>query len=303
VNASRSWYVTGLTGGVGAAAALGKVIGLSHEQMCSAIGIGAMQASGTRASHASDAIALVPGLAARNGVAAALLAEAGLVCNVNAIDGRHGLLDAIAPDTKPATLVHCLGKTYELSSVSYKPYPCGIVIHPTIDACLDLRVSGNVASGAIERIEMDVQADTLTLCWRKLPTTELEAQVSLYHWAAAALVFGAAGVEQGRIAAVNDPEVRALQDLMHARVDPALARDQARVTIVWKDGEVCEGYVDHAIGSIDKPMTQAQLDEKFIALCTARLGDRNTASLLEMCRDPKLDQNVTDLFRYATPLR
>ncbi len=85
-----------------------------------------------------------------------------------------------------------------------------------------------------------------------MPVTELEAQVSLYHWAAAALVYGAAGVEQGRLGVVEDPEVRKLQELMEARVDPALARDQARVTIFFKDGDVCEGYVDHAIGSIDR---------------------------------------------------
>jgi 2-methylcitrate dehydratase PrpD len=300
VKASRGWYVTGLAGGVGAAAAIGKLMNLPTAQLGWALGLGAMQAAGTRASHASLAIALVPGFAARNGVAAALLAQAGVTCGVGAIDGRNGLLQVIAPETDAGVLTRGLGSEFELLNNSYKPYPCGIVIHPSIDACFKLR-AGGVTPDAIERIELDVHADTLTLCWRKLPQTELDAQVSLYHWVAAALVFGAAGVEQGRIAAINNPEVRKLQDIAEARADAAIARDQARVRIFLHGGAIRESFIEHAIGSTARPMTDQQLADKFTVLCTPTFGAARTLRLLDMCRTPRLDQPVSDLFTLATP--
>jgi 2-methylcitrate dehydratase PrpD len=301
VKASRGWYVTGLTGGVGAAAAVSKLMGLPVDQLGWALGLGAMQAAGTRASHASLAIALVPGLAARNGLAAALLAQGGVSCGPGAIDGRHGLLEVIAPETDSSILTRGLGKAFELLNNSYKPYPCGIVIHPSIDACFELRAGGAIAADKIERIELDVHADTLTLCWRKLPRDEGEAQVSLFHWAAAVLSFGAAGVEQGRIAAINNADVRKLQEVMEARADPSLARDQARVRIFFRDGSMRESHVEHAIGSIARPMTQEQLEVKFTALCAGRLGAQSAARLLDICRAPMLDQEVSELFGLATP--
>ncbi|MEJ0022065.1 MAG: MmgE/PrpD family protein [Alphaproteobacteria bacterium] len=283
-----------------AAAAIGKLMRLPAEQIGWALGLGAMQAAGTRASHGSLAIALVPGFAARNGVAAAQLAEAGISCGP--------WRDRRAP--RPARS-HRAGngrisahtrsrRRVGIHEQRLKPYPCGIVIHPSIDACLALRAAG-VAADAIDRVELDVQADTLTLCWRKLPQNELDAQVSLFHWAAAALVFGKAGVEQGRLGAINNTQVRSLQARMEARADPALARDQARVRIFLKDGSMRESFIEHAIGSIARPMTDQQLADKFTALCTPMLGAPRTAHLLAICGKPPLDQPVAGLFTDATP--
>ena len=91
---------------------------------------------------------------------------------------------------------------------AYKPYPCGIVIHSAIDACLELVRKHKPNPDDIAEVAFDVTPGALALCWRKLPDTELEAQVSLYHWLAATLIHGEATVTQAQLACIQDPRVR-----------------------------------------------------------------------------------------------
>jgi 2-methylcitrate dehydratase PrpD len=228
------------------------------------------------------AIAFVPGLAARNGVAAAHLALADFACSDAVIEGRNGLLRVLAPQAAPETVIEGLGSRYEMLGNAYKPYPCGIVIHASIDACLALASHCPVPE-AIESVRLAVHADTMALCWRRLPATTLEAQVSLFHWAAAALIRGAAGLEEGDADAIADARIRALQDRMEAQVDPALASGQARVEIRLKDGTTRHHSVTEATGSLERPMNDAQLAEKFRALARRRLGEAQVEALLQAC--------------------
>jgi 2-methylcitrate dehydratase PrpD len=280
---SQGWYVTGVSGGIGAAAAAARILEVPHRETVSALGLAASQAAGLRATHGSMAIAFVPGFAARNGLAAACLAAAGFGCGDAVIEGRHGLLPVLAPGADPEALLHGLGTSFEMLGNAYKPYPCGIVIHPGIDACLDI-ARRCPTPDAVARVDLAVHVDALALCWRKLPATALEAQVSLFHWAAAALVRGAAGLEEGDAAAVADPRVRAVQEVMQARADPALASGQARVEVRLKDGTVLRAEVAQATGSLERPMGDDELEAKFRALARLRLDEARTEKLLQACR-------------------
>ncbi|PPK41020.1 2-methylcitrate dehydratase PrpD [Trinickia symbiotica] len=280
--ASQGWYITGVSGGIGAAAAAALLLGASHAEFITALGLAASQAAGLRATHGSMAVAFVPAFAARNGLAAAQLAMAGFTCGDKVIEGRNGLLPVLAPDADPTVIYRDLGIQFELLGNAYKPYPCGIVIHPSIDGCLDIaRRAGS--SNAIAQIELDVHADALFLCWRKLPTTELEAQVSLFHWAAAALARGQAGLDEGNAAAIADPEIRRLQSVMNAKVDPALASGQARVRVSLNDGTVLHSNVTQTTGSLERPMTNEELSAKFRLLASHRLSDESVDTLLQSC--------------------
>lgn len=281
--ANLGWFMTGLSGGIGAAAAAGRLLGLDHERMVWALGLAATQAGGFRATHGSMAITYVPGMAARNGVVAAYLASAGFDCGSIAVDGRNGLLQVLT-GAKDSQLIRAeLGTRYEFLNNTYKPYPCGIVIHPAIDACLDLVRNQGVKAEDIERVDLRVHPDALNLTWRKLPDNAMDAQVSLFHWVAAALVHRAAGLSQGDIDCVLDPRVRALQERTQAEAVATMADNEAEVEIRLMSGRVLSSHVHDATGSVTNPMTDEQLVEKFRALVGPVLGEAGWTRLLHAC--------------------
>jgi 2-methylcitrate dehydratase PrpD len=279
------WYMTGLSGGIGAAAAVGRILGLSHEQMVYALGLAASQAGGLRAAHGSMAITFVPGIAARDGVVAAYLAAADYSCSDIAIDGKNGLLQVLTGATDGSLISDDLGSRYEMLNNAYKPYPCGIVIHPAIDACLHLVREQGVDYRKIARVDLRVYPDALNLCWRKLPDNALDALVSLFHWVGVALVRGSAGVREGEVASVMDPDVRAIQERTEAVADPALANNQAVVRVTLADGTMHEWMTRNAIGSVTNPMTDAQLATKFYDLVAPILGEHRSGALLNKCEN------------------
>lgn len=281
--ASMGWYITGLSGGIGAAMAVGHLLKLDHPAFVSAAGLAATQACGLRATHGSMAIAYVPGLAAKSGVEAAFLAQAGFECSPIAIDGRNGLLQVLNSKGDAAQITKALGTDFELLNNAYKPYPCGIVIHPAIDGCLKIVRDNSVDCLDIDRIRLDVHPDAMTLTWRQLPDTELDAQVSLYHWVAAALVFKKAGIAEGGLHAIRDSRVRQLQTQTDVNVDEALKDNQARVTLIMKDGRHLVAEITNATGSVTNPMSTAQLVEKFRSLSEPVLGKDRMEATLDSC--------------------
>ncbi len=280
--AHKGIYVTGVSGGVGAAAAAALLLGADQRQMTAALGLAAGQAAGFRATHGSMAIATPPAFAARNGLTAAHLALADFTCGDAVIEGKNGLMEVLAPGGHAETIIDGLGERFEMLGNAYKAYPCGIVIHPSIDACLEL--AGRIPSAAaISTARLAVHADALALCWRKLPETPLEAQVSLYHWAATTLARGSATLEEAEAAAVHDPVIRELQTRMIAEVDPALADGQARVELRLHDGSVLTSEVLQASGSLERPMSDEALSEKFRTLARYRFASDHAETLLHAC--------------------
>ena len=223
---SGGWYITGVTGSIGAAAAVGRVLGLDRTAMVSAIGLAAAQSCGTRGTHASMACAYVPAIAAQAGFTAAMMARAGFECGAAAVAGRNGVVEVIAPKADHARDHPRFRSHWEVLGNAYKPYPCGIVIHSAIDACLELVRKHKPNPGDIAEVAFEVTPGALALCWRKLPNTELEAQVSLYHWLAATLIHGEATVTQAQLACIQDKRVRDLQSRINATSNPG-ARDRS----------------------------------------------------------------------------
>lgn len=295
--ANQGWYMTGLSGGIGAAAAVGYLLKLSREQLVYAIGLAAMQASGTRATHGSMAITFVPGIAARDGVVAAYMAAADFSCSPIAIDGRNGLLQVLTARQDASQIRDGLGTRFEMLNNTYKPYPCGIVIHPAIDACLHLVHRQQVRFQDIERIALKVHPDALNLCWRKLPESVLDAQVSLYHWIAACLVFGQAGVAQGEREAVMHADVRQLQTRAHAVADTTLGSNQAVVVVHLHDGQTREYKTEDVTGSVTNPMSDAQLNEKFLSLVSPVLGAKRAQVLLDKCLHMQSVNGVAEILQ------
>ena len=131
---SVSWTMTGLVGGIGAAAALARLLPLDEAQLVSALGIAATQAAGFREGVGSMTRDLPMAQAARSGVEAALLAQQGFTSSIHALDGARGFARVFATTPNLDAATRELGRRYEFMNNTYKPYPCGIVIHPIIDA-------------------------------------------------------------------------------------------------------------------------------------------------------------------------
>jgi 2-methylcitrate dehydratase PrpD len=150
------WYLTGLTGGIGAAAAAGKLMGLSAEQIVWACGIACGQGSGFRAMHGSMCSPLVPAHAGHTGLRAAFMAAKGYTSTSHHVDGDRGFLEMYAQKANPAAVTDRLGSQFEVMRNTYKPYPCGIVLHPLIDGCLQVAAQSGAPAAAIERVEVKV---------------------------------------------------------------------------------------------------------------------------------------------------
>jgi len=277
------WYMTGVTGAVGVAAGVGKLMGLSEQQLAWAMGLAAMQAGGLRASHGSMSSALIPGDAGRNGLLAAHLAAGDFTCHDDALGATHGLLQLFGQPANPAALSERLGRHWECMNVSLKPFPSGCLTHAVVDACLQLVQAHDFVAADIERVDLRVHRLAEGLTGRRTPQHSFDAQASIYHWAAAVLRHRRAGLAEASDACVHDPEVVALRGRVVATVDEALAPDSAQAAVTLRDGRRLEAAVGPCIGSAARPMTDQELDAKLRRQVGDVLGRDHAEQLSRYC--------------------
>ncbi len=277
------WHITGTAGVFGAAAASGKLLGLSEQQMVWALGLAATQPVGLREMFGTMTKSFHPGRAAQNGLTAALLASRNFTSSDQAIEAKRGWANTLSTAHRYGQITDKLGETYEISLNTYKPFACGIVIHPAIDGCIQLRNRYNLTAAQIERIELKVHPLVLELTGKKTPQTGLEGKFSVFHAAAVAIVQGAAGEKQFSDRVVRDPVIMALRDRVVAVIDPTIHEEQVRVAITLKDGRRVEEYIEHAIGSLQRPMTDADLESKFADLADGVLPKSQARRLMDLC--------------------
>jgi 2-methylcitrate dehydratase PrpD len=263
---NAGWHITATCGIFGAAAACAKLLDLDTKATAWALGIAANQAAGTTGAHGSMTKSWNMAHAARNGLMAALLAARGFTSTEQALEGERGFTRVFAQRCDLDEIIRGLGETWELAQNTYKPYPCGIVAHPVIDACLALRDDARVAPDAIERIELRVHPLVRMLMGNATPLTGLEAKLSVQHCAAAALIYGQVGVREFTDACVNDVAVVALRARAMLVEDPAMPKEAAGVTVHASGGSTFDKYVPHASGSLDRPMSDEALGRKFHSL-------------------------------------
>ena len=256
---ARGWHITSTCGVFGAAAAAAKLLGLDAIQTWHALGIAASQSAGIIENLPSAAKNVSVGNAARNGLFAALLAEQGYTAAPAAIEGPLGWGRAMGDEPAVAEIIDGLGERWELLSNTYKPYPCGIVMHSVIDACLELRQQ--VAPDEIARVV--ISGEQLLLDRGDRPVAnERDARVSIHHCAAVAFLFGAAGLEEFSEAAVHDPAVVVLRAKTEARVDAASPRGAATAEVFTHDGRQLRSTVLHAKGSKERPLSDEEIEMK-----------------------------------------
>lgn len=276
------FYVTGLTAPIGVALAIGNLLRLDTQKMGWAIAIAASQAGGFRATQGSMTAHFRPGHAARSGIWAAILAAKGFSGNEVSLEAGKGFFDVYAMDADLARAVDGLGEHHEMLNNAYKPYPCGIVIHPTIDACLDVRGQFS-GSGVPSRATLRVHPLALSLCGIREPKSTLESLNSLHHWAAAALVHGRAGIPEMLPDCIADPAVAQLRSRIEVIADSSIGSDQAEVEATLADGRILRAQVQCARGSKMRPMSDGDLDAKFKSQAGLILPEASAEKLRGLC--------------------
>jgi 2-methylcitrate dehydratase PrpD len=278
------WHITGTAGVFGAAAAVGKLLGLDEQRMTWALGIAGTQSSGFREMFGTMCKSFHPGRAAQNGMMAAFLAEQDFTSSNQVLEAKRGFCNVMSTARNYDEITGRLGETWEIALNSYKPFACGIVIHPTIDACIQLRNEHNLKAEDIQGIVAKVHPLVLELTGKKTPQVGLEGKFSVYHSAAVAVIHGAAGEEEYSDDCVRDPRVVTLRDKVEAIASPSIREDEVYVTMRLKDGRTVETHIEHAIGSLERPMSDADIDAKFRKLAGAVLPKAQIEKLLTLCR-------------------
>ncbi|VUD75000.1 2-methylcitrate dehydratase [Methylobacterium symbioticum] len=277
------WHITGTAGVFGAAAAAGKLMGLTEQQMVWALGLAASQPVGLRESFGSMNKSFNPGRAASNGLFAAILAAKGYTSSDGMIEAKRGWANTVSTKQDYREITEGLGTRYETLLNTYKPFACGIVMHPAIDAAIQVRDADNVKPEDVARIDLKVHPLVLELTGKTAPKTGLEGKFSIYHAVAVALVEGAGGEKQFSDRAVNDPRVVALRQKVVPVVTPGIEAAQVDMSVVLTDGRTLNRRIAHAIGSVEKPMTDAMLERKFADLADGVLPGPQAARVMRLC--------------------
>src|SRR4051812_47577976 len=210
---SFAWSGTGITVGLGAAMAAGRMLRLDTQRMRVAMGLALSEACGFRAMHGTASVAFMPAHSGQMGLRAALLAERGFTAGLSALEGKSGYLSTFCTQPNLDALAGGLGERFELLRNTYKAYPCGIVIQPIIDACLKLRQDHHPEPDRIASVAIQASPGAMALCDNRDPKTEMQAHVSLHHWTAVAFIRGTARIiDMDTETAVKDPALMAFQN-------------------------------------------------------------------------------------------
>ena len=293
------WHITGTAGTLGAAAACARLLNLDETRSLYALGTAATQAAALREMFGSMCKSFHVGRAAQSGLSAALLAGGGFTSAETALEGTRGFIHVVSTSPDPAALTAGLGEDYELLRNTYKPYACGLVIHPTIDGCIQLRERHKLRGPEVERIDLVVNSLALELTGKPTPRNGLEGKFSVFHAAAAAILDGAGGEAQFSDARVQAADCVALRARVKAKVDPKMDKEQGLITITTTSGAQHALRIEHCAGSLERPLTDAELDGKFLALAEPELGNRAATALAAL--RSLATRNTADFTRAAVP--
>ena len=298
---NKGWHITSTCGVFGAAAASGKLLGLDERQLISALGIASTQSSGLCECLGMPAKSVSVGNAARNGLWSALLAEKGFGGPVEPLTGRQGFYNAMGDAPDVSRITDRLGESFEIMATSYKPYPCGFVIHPVLDCVLDWRRDHPAAD--VTRVV--VRGNPLLAHRTDRPdiATGRESQVSVQHAVAAALVHGAAGLDQFTDACVADPRVRALRGKVEVVRDEAFSTIAAAVEITTADAAVHRLSQSAARGSDINPMSDRDLEAKLRTSAAVWNPKADVTPLIDAIWTLDESADVARLASLAVPVR
>lgn len=298
----RGWHITATCGIFGAALAAGKILGLDRDGLVAALGNASAQSSGLVETLGFMAKSAGVGNAARNGLLSAMLAQRGFGGSPRPLEGRFGFFNVMADAADPAEVADGLGRRWEMLANIHKPYPCGIVLNAVIDGCLRLRPLLGGAPDDLESVTLYGHPLLGQRADRPDVVTGREAQVSAQHAVAICLIHGRAGLAEFSDAAVADPRVRALRRKVRILDAPDIAVEGVRVAARRPDGVEEIVAVDHALGTDQRPLSDADIAEKCRSLAALGAPDcQRVEALIEAVWALDDSDDAGALMRLAAP--
>lgn len=292
----RGWHITGTVGTIGAAAAIAKLQGLDHQRFSYAIGLAATEPTGLREMFGTMTKPFHPGKAAMNGLMAALLAESGFTSSTQSLEAKRGYGHVLSDEPKFELVSDQWKETWEILKNSYKPFASGIVTHPAIDGAVRIRNKYSIQPEQVASLELEVHPLVEELTGKTNPQTGLEGKFSVYHCTAVGFIDGKAAVKQFSDERIKDERVVALRNKIRLSINRDLHEDQAVIRVTLNDGQVIEEFVEHAIGSMDVPMTNAQLEEKFYDVTADVISADQQKQLVQMVWEFDKIENLSQFF-------
>ena len=308
---NRGFHPTATCGAFGAAAAAGRVFGLSADDIASALGIALSQAAGSLQFLANGAWTkrFQVGWAAMNGLAAAVMAREGVKGAAEALEGKHGFLHAYAPNPIPERALQDLGHAFELMQTAVKPYPSCRYGHAGIDAALALRAEHGLDPAEIESVVYGLSNAGMLLVGvpaekKANPENVVDGQFSGPFVLACALATGAMGWDSYR--KLHDPVIRALMAKIRCEHDPEIEaefpRNMSGKISLHARGQTFVKKVVVPKGEPGNFLTEAELRAKFAGLTDAVLGAERTARLADAVLAIDTTADISSLVRLASPL-
>lgn len=288
------WHLTGTLGSIAAGAAAGKLLGLDSRQLVHALGIATTQAAGMQQNRGTMCKSFHAGKAASSGLLAALLAQKGFDSSDEILEGKRGFCRIYSSVTRTDLILDQLGERWEIARNGHKPYACGVVLHPTIDAMIALGAKISEPD-QVAAIELRVNPLAVSITGVADPKTGLKSKFSLTHTAAVAFADRAAGIAQYSDERARAPEVVALREIVRVSTDENLGKDQAWASVVLRNGERHEHRVAHASGTVDNPMSDAAIEEKFLANAVPVIGQDRALRVRDTVLQLERIENVGSL--------
>jgi 2-methylcitrate dehydratase PrpD len=267
----RGFHTSGTIGTFAAAAAAAKMLGMNEEDVAKTLGLAASMASGIRAGFGTMTKPMHVGRAAENGITAALLVRHGFSANPEALDGRWGYLAIAGPGGEPALVNHKFGRPHTMESpgVSIKPYPSGVLTHPSMDAMLFLMREHGLSAGDIRSVKLKAGSNVLGPIRFRIARTELEGKFSFAFLLTAIILAGRAGKAEFTDAFVSSTASQEMQARIETEFDQSIEdmgwdRIRSKIEVTTTDGTLITRWADENYrGSPHNPLSDVELEGKF----------------------------------------
>ena len=305
----QGFHSSGTMGTFGSAVAAAKLLDLNPSQLKHALGMAASMAAGIRTNFGTMTKPLHVGRAAQNGVTAALLAKEGFEANEEALDGPWGFFLVFGGGFAQEKIAGRLGNPHNIISpgVSIKPYPCGVLTHPSMDAMLKVVTENDLAPDDIERAALYAGSNICAPIRYAKAHDELEAKFCMPFLLAAIVRSRKAGVREFTAEFVNDPVTQDLMDRISMEFDPAIEargwdKIVSRLEVVLKNGEkIVAEAAPHYRGGPENPLSAAELQAKFTDCTGQLLTDSNRTEVFAAVSSLESLSDMADLIALLQP--
>lgn len=305
----QGFHSTGTVGTIAAYVAAAKLMGLNGEKLRCGFGIAASMASGIRVNFGTMTKPLHVGRAAENGVTAANIASKGFTADPNALDGPWGFFAVQGGGISEEKIPQGFGKTWSITDpgVSIKPYPCGVLTHPSIDLMLKLVTENDIASDQIETVTLYAASNILNPIRYPIAENHLQAKFSLPAELAMIALNRKAGKNEFSDAFVESDAMQRMQRKIQTIHDPEIEKMgfdkmRSRISITLTNGQVISGAADERYrGGPENPLTDEELEGKVRACCEGILNDSEQAQLIATVWNVQECENMNNFMNLLQP--